>query len=65
MEWLDITSAFAILAYVTIAILFVLRSKKEKNPQNYVRMHLLIIELWILSIFVVMAMRKITILIAW
>lgn len=65
MEWLDITSVFAILAYVTIAILFVLRSKKEKNPQNYVRMHLLIIELWILSIFVVMAMRKITILIAW
>ena len=30
MKWLDITSAFAILAYVTIAILFVLRSKKEK-----------------------------------
>lgn len=65
MKWLDITSAFAILAYVTIAILFVLRSKKEKNPQNYVRTHLLIIELWVLSIFVVMAMRKITILIAW
>ena len=65
MEWMDIMSAIVILAYITIAILVILRSKKEKNPQNYISRHLLIIELWILSIFVVMAMRKITILIAW
>lgn len=62
----DITSVIALFAYLAIAALYIQRWKKgEKNPQDYIRTHILVIELWVISFFIMTVMRKVTILIAW
>ena len=65
MHWIDLTSILAILAYVATATWFIWQRKKEKNPQDYISRHILMIELWIISIFIMTVMRKVNILIAW
>lgn len=63
MDWVDATFVAAILAYAAVAVWFVRQSKKN-NPQDYTNKHILEIELWIISIFIITAMQKVTILIA-
>lgn len=65
MEWIDVTLILVILAYVITIAWFIWRRKKEKNPQDYIGKHILTIELWIISIFLMIVMRKVTVLIAW
>lgn len=65
MEWIDVTLILVILAYVITIAWFTWRRKKEKNPQDYIGKHILTIELWIISIFLMIVMRKVTVLIAW
>ena len=64
MEHIDATSIILILTYIAAAVWLVWRSKKN-NPQDYANKHILAIELWINSIFIIIAMQKVTILIAW
>ena len=65
MEWIDVTSVLAILACAAVAVWFTWRRKKENNPQDYTNKHILVIELWIISIFIIAVMQKVTILIVW
>ena len=65
MEWIDVTLILVILAYAITIAWFTWRRKKEKNPQDYIGKHILTIELWIISIFLMIVMRKVTVLIAW
>lgn len=65
VNWVDSSSIFAVLAYVAAAAWFIWQCRKEKNPQDYVSRHILTIELWIISIFIMTVMRKVTILIVW
>lgn len=65
MDWIDATSVLAILACAAVAVWFIWRRKKENNPQDYTNKHILVIELWIISIFIITVMQKVTILIAW
>lgn len=65
MDWIDATSVLAILACVAVAVWFIWRRKKENNPQDYTNKHILVIELWIISIFIIAVMQKVTILIVW
>lgn len=63
MDWVEITKWIVVLAYVTLGGWYLWRSKKE-NPQDYISKHLLIIEMWIIAIFIMQACGKITILLA-
>ena len=63
MDWIDATSVLAILACVAVTVWFIWRRKKENNPQDYTNKHILVIELWIISIFIIAVMQKVTILI--
>ncbi len=65
MSWMDLSLILAILAYVAAAVWFIWQCRKGKKPQDYVSRHILTIELWIISIFIMTVMRKVTILIAW
>lgn len=65
MDWIDATSVLAILACVAATVWFIWRRKKENNPQDYTNKHILVIELWIISIFIIAVMQKVTILIVW
>ncbi len=65
MDWIDATSVLAILACVAVTVWFIWRRKKENNPQDYTNKHILVIELWIISIFIIAVMQKVTILIVW
>lgn len=65
MDWIDVTSVLAILACAVAIAWFIWRRKKENNPQDYTNKHILVIELWIISIFLMIVMRKVTVLIAW
>ena len=65
MDSLDITLIILLFVYAGGSALYIWRYTNEKNPQDYIRRHILTIELWIISIFLMTVMRKITILIAW
>lgn len=65
MGSVDITSIISLFVYAVASAWLIWRYKREKNPQDYLRQHILTIELWILAIFLITTMRKVTILIAW
>lgn len=65
VDSIDITSIVSLFVYAVGATWCIWRYKKEKNPQDYIRKHILTIELWIIAIFFMTVMRKVTILIAW
>lgn len=65
MKLINITLITSLFAYAATAVWLIWRYKKEKNPQDYIRKQILTIELWIIAIFIMAVMRKVTILIAW
>lgn len=65
MDSVDITLIISLFVYAGSVAWCIWRYKKEKNPQDYIRRHILTIELWIIAIFLMTVMRKTTILIAW
>lgn len=65
MRYVDITTILAALFYAIAATWIIWRSRKEKNPQDHIHKHILTIETWIIAIFVIAVMQKVTILIAW
>lgn len=65
MKYINITPLLTTLLYAIAATWITWRSGKEKNPQDYISKHILTIELWIMAIFAIAAMQKMTILIAW
>ena len=65
MNPINITSIISLFVYAVASAWFIWRYKKEKNPQNYIRRHILTIELWIIALFLMTVMRKVTILIVW
>ena len=65
MNPINITSIISLFVYAVASVWFIWRYKKEKNPQNYIRMHILTIELCIIALFLMTVMRKVTILIVW
>lgn len=64
MSWINANLIIGLIA-CGAAIWAIRKYEKENNPQHYVKKHILTIELWIILIFIINVMQKVTILIAW
>lgn len=63
MEWIDITRWVAVALYTAITVYYCIQLKKEKkdNPHSNIGIRLLTIQIWIILIFIILAMKKISI----